>query len=397
MGALLHDVSREIAQAEDITRVIERRRWSPGVDLFVSNDKVQGYGSLSFAVFGWFERAVTPLRRTMAAVGRHVGVFSPLQAALERLERRVAQERAERDPNLSGYLTGVQQRVTIRLLRTVRSRGLFSSETRCRLERAVSRMLGQTLSARAWNRMTFNEKVTYRRLCDRDPRLAIFSDKLRTREYVAERLGDDAVPAMIRVGKSAHDMADLVGPFALKPNHGSGWVVLVDSERTLTVDEQRRAQGWLEIDYGAEYQTWGYHLVEPKLLYAEELLQGGRAPDYKFFVFSGQVAAVQVDLDRFTGHRRVLMSPDWSLLGGLRFEPIDPPPPPPANLATMLEWASLLTTDVDFLRVDLYGVGDRVLVGELTAYPEAGRARFRPASLDVWMGSLWPSPPRFTA
>ena len=60
----------------------------------------------------------------------------------------------------------------------------------------------------------------------------------------------------------------------------------------------------------------------------------------------------------------------------------------------MLEWASDLGRGLDFVRVDLYDTGDRVLVGELTPYPAAGDERFEPQSLDAWLGRMWPSRPR---
>ncbi len=67
---------------------------------------------------------------------------------------------------------------------------------------------------------------------------------------------------------------------------------------------------------------------------------------------------------------------------------------PPAHLGRMIEWASLLGRGVDFVRVDLYDVGDRVLVGELTPYPAAGTNAFDPATTDAWLGRFWRTQPR---
>src|SRR3954452_22322851 len=58
-----------------------------------------------------------------------------------------------------------------------------------RFEWIARRMLGQPLSLRAWDRMTFNDKVTHRRLRVRSPVLQVFCDKLRMRDYVTDRLG----------------------------------------------------------------------------------------------------------------------------------------------------------------------------------------------------------------
>ena len=66
----------------------------------------------------------------------------------------------------------------------------------------------------------------------------------------------------------------------------------------------------------------------------------------------------------------------------------------PTNFGKMLELAERLSAGIDFLRVDLYDMEDRVLVGELTPYPLAGRQRFAPESLDGLFGSWWHELPK---
>jgi hypothetical protein len=260
-----------------------------------------------------------------------------------------------------------------------------------RLEIFLTRLLGQPLSLGAWDRMTFNDKVTYRRLFSRDARFAVFSDKLRVRDHIAERLGDEALPRLLRVSEDVSSFADLDGPFVLKASHGSMWVILVPEGRRLTEREMETARSWLSVDMGGESRQWAYRMAQ-RLLFAEEMLAPEAPPDYKFFVFDGRPEVVQVDLHRFTGHRRALFRPDWAPIGALQVPLPDELPPPPPNLQTMLEWASVLADGLDFLRVDLYDLGTRVVVGELTCYPGAGKNRFRPGRLDLWLGGMWPAP-----
>ena len=58
----------------------------------------------------------------------------------------------------------------------------------------------------------------------------------------------------------------------------------------------------------------------------------------------------------------------------------------------MLEIAEALGAGVDFVRVDLYCLERRVVFGELTNYPLAGRAAFEPAEFDRWLGGWWTLP-----
>ncbi len=59
----------------------------------------------------------------------------------------------------------------------------------------------------------------------------------------------------------------------------------------------------------------------------------------------------------------------------------------------MLDLAALLGQDLDFVRVDLYDLGDRVLVGELTPYPGGGNSAYYPAGIDAWLGRAWLTKP----
>jgi TupA-like ATPgrasp len=68
----------------------------------------------------------------------------------------------------------------------------------------------------------------------------------------------------------------------------------------------------------------------------------------------------------------------------------------PSNLSEMKSTAEQLSDGMDFVRVDLYDLGDRVVLGELTNYPESGNAGFHPDEWDLMFGSYWLIGPRDT-
>jgi hypothetical protein len=47
---------------------------------------------------------------------------------------------------------------------------------------------------------------------------------------------------------------------------------------------------------------------------------------------------------------------------------------------------------IDFVRVDLYEIGDQIKFGELTCYPESGMGVFTPDSWDEAFGRPWVLP-----
>ena len=259
----------------------------------------------------------------------------------------------------------------------------------------MRRLLGQRLSIEAWDQMTFNDKVHYRRLRVRDPLLTTFSDKLSMREYVAERLGEESLPALLAVGETPSELNELRGPYVLKANHGSGMVTFIREGEVLSREQSALAQSWLDTDYSWLDLEWGYRGAR-RLLLAEEFLResDGSSPpsDYKLLTFHGEVKMIAIHTDRFVDHRQRLRRPDWTPITGRHgwYPSVSTADDtPPAALATMLDWASRLGQDLDLVRVDLYATGGRVLVGELTPYPGGGNERFRPATLDAWLGRMW--------
>ena len=77
----------------------------------------------------------------------------------------------------------------------------------------------------------------------------------------------------------------------------------------------------------------------------------------------------------------------------MEFEFVDPPilyqVRKPPNLKQMLDIAGSLARGLDFIRVDLYDLGDRVAFGEMTCMPQNGCGRFTPVSWDLEFGRHW--------
>jgi len=249
---------------------------------------------------------------------------------------------------------------------------------------------------------TINEKILFRMAFDRRPIWVTLSDKLAVRDHVEERVGPEVLTRLhaIVADPDELDLDGLPDRFVIKPSHGSGAVIIVDdraprdalldppaSRSWCTALEHVRkdalrdgafhamAKNWLSARY-SPVSEWAYWAVPPRLI-AEELLEAedGSIPvDYKFWCFDGEVAFVQVLLDRLGQPLRSLHLPDWTSIEG-DFGVAGPAiaPPRPAALERMLDIASGLSVGLDFVRVDLYAIGERVVFGELTAYPDGGQ------------------------
>ena len=248
--------------------------------------------------------------------------------------------------------------------------------------------------------VTFTEKVNWRILKDRREILAWTCDKLAMKDYVGNIQGaathDVRIPRTLWSGTDVTELENINLPehWVLKPNHRSGLVFFGHGQPDVPVLREM-TQGWLRSAEGVDLHEWAYLKARPLLL-AEELLgvPGSPPSDYKFFVFAGKVAAVEVHADRHSDHRVHYYLPDWTSLevtyGSVQLSPAEAPPP--GNLARMVAIASELGRSFDFIRVDLYSVGDEVFFGELTPYPGSGINPFVPNSFDDELGAKWELP-----
>ena len=260
---------------------------------------------------------------------------------------------------------------------------------------------------------------------DRRPILRTFTDKVAVRGYVTERVGSGVLNPVFAIcdDVAAIPWEALPREFVIRASHASGANVIVDEQAspnasiplgggnidwgTVRVTPEafdRRAavailQRWCSMSFvwtpNRRYPEWAYGGIAPRLL-LEPLLReadGGRLIEYRFYVFSGRCGLI--NCDRFDPERGLisgdLMTPSWQRLRVTKngYPLGKKPPVRPAALGAMLGVAEALGEGIDFVRVDLFAVGERVVFGELTPYPTGGVNTFDPPSFDLELGALW--------
>jgi len=280
---------------------------------------------------------------------------------------------------------------------------------------AALRALGRPLSDAAYLRLshwiyyrrwpdyehprTLQEHIQAYLLRCRDRRLVMLADKIAVREYIDGALGPGHSVPLLGAWTRADDvpLGQLPYPIALKPSHLSGRVVLLTAHRPADVPRLRaRMRDWLRRDHSRVNREWFYADV-PRRVIAEPLLQdaSGDVPrDLKAYVIGGHVRYFQVDGGRFSRPTRNLYSPDWQLLPVRTSLPRHAPEAPPPALSRMLQMAEQVAAPFEFMRVDFYVLGERVLIGELTSSPGAGLGRFYPPAFSEELASHWVLPSR---
>ena len=239
---------------------------------------------------------------------------------------------------------------------------------------------------------TFTEKIQYIKLYERTELRKIFADRLRARDYVAEKVGEQhLIPLYGTFEELTPEVWDsLPSQFVLKANHGCGMLEIVREKESADYNAvYHETEQWKATDYFKVGREWAYKGLARTIL-AEKLLLDSENTipnDFKFFCFDGKVELIQVDKNRFGHQRRNLYDRDFRQLdAALLYPNFEEPLYKPGNLKQAIDIAETLSSEVNFVRVDLYLMENNLYFGELTNYPGNGFVAFKPPDMEYKMG-----------
>lgn len=248
---------------------------------------------------------------------------------------------------------------------------------------------------------TFNEKIQWLKLYNRNPFYTTLVDKFAVKDYVAKIIGEEHVIPTLGVWNNANDIDfdKLPDQFVLKTTNGGGGDVIICKDKSKFDKEYAvsHLNKGLKKKIYMRYREWPYKNVPPRII-AEKYMEdeSGELRDYKFFCFDGHVECLQVDYDRFIEHHRNLYDTAWNLLPfsirypskeGVVIEK-------PKNFYDMLDIAQKLSFGIPHVRVDLYNIDGKIYFGELTFYHGSGYEQFSPPEWNMKFGELLKLPPQ---
>lgn len=228
---------------------------------------------------------------------------------------------------------------------------------------------------------TFSEKLSWLKIhCyAHDPLVKQCADKLRVREYVAEKGLGGMLNELIEVYECPEKInwETLPESFVLKWNFGSSYnIICRDKSRLVQSSVIKQLRRWRRRDFWLLYAERQYR-VDKKVILCERFLEtpeGEELLDYKFYCFHGKAKAVLVIARPENGEKAaVFMSPEWELISDVpsRYR-ASLVPERPKCLEEMVAAAERLSEPFPFVRVDFYQHEGRPVFGELTFTPAAG-------------------------
>lgn len=245
------------------------------------------------------------------------------------------------------------------------------------------------------NPITFNEKMQWLKLYNRNYKYSKLVDKYEVKKYVENIIGKEYIIHTIGVYDSFDkiDFDSLPNQFIIKCTHDSGGNYICKDKRKINIEDIRlKINKAMKSNYYKYGREWPYKDVKPRIIIEEYLSNNDKdLIDYKFWCFNGEPKICLVCTDRQTELKETFFDTNWNLLDLKRTNhKIDETIAKPTNLELMKELSNKLSQDMPFIRVDFYEVNGKVYFGELTFFPASGFSTFEPEEWDRKLGDWIP-------
>lgn len=249
------------------------------------------------------------------------------------------------------------------------------------------------------NPKTYNEKLQWLKINDRNPLYTTLVDKYAVKDYVANVIGKEHVIETYGVWDKFDDIDfnSLPNQFVLKATAGGGSNSVYICKDKNTFDFARAKKGLERANKQNMFyngREWPYKNV-PRKIIAEKFMTNGDKGlvDYKFFCFNGEMKFLYVsqgldnhdtaeisffDLD---GNELYFSRSDYKRIKNLEL---------PNNWEEVKKTAEKLCKhlSVPFVRIDVYSIENQVYFSEITFYPCSGFLPFEPKSADLELGNM---------
>ena len=248
------------------------------------------------------------------------------------------------------------------------------------------------------NPQTYNEKLQWLKLYDRNPLYTQLVDKYGVKEYVSNIIGAEHVIKTIGYWNSVGEINWNILPnqFVLKTTHGGGNSGVVICKNKASLDKAKAIEKLnlsMKEDLYKKSKEWPYKNVKKAIL-AEEYIENNSTKDlkdYKFFCFNGKVKALFIGSERQVPGEEVKFDFFDENCNHLDIQQGHPNskklPKSPDCFEEMKNIAEKLSKGIPHVRVDLYEANGKVFFGEMTFYHFGGVVPFNPPKWDEIFGS----------
>lgn len=240
---------------------------------------------------------------------------------------------------------------------------------------------------------TFNEKLNWLKLYNRQPVYTQLADKYAVKQIVKEKIGDEYVVRNLGVWKKFEDIDfnQLPNKFVLKCTHDSSGVFICRDKANFDYEAaKKKIEFTLSMNYFYACREWPYKNIPPRII-ADEFLDdhtGKELQDYKFWCFNGEPKIMYVT-NKGEKVEENFYDMDFQPLNiDHGFPRTNPEYVKPKEFELMKKLAQELSIGIPFVRVDFFDVDGHVYFGEYTFFDWAGLGKFASYQQDLDLGKL---------
>lgn len=241
------------------------------------------------------------------------------------------------------------------------------------------------------NPQTYNEKLQWLKLYDRNPDYVKMVDKYEVKNYVKGLIGDEYIIPTIGIWDKFEDIDfdSLPEQFVLKCTHDSGGLVICKDKSKLDIKEaKRKINHALKRNYYLNTREWPYKDVKPRIIAEKYMDDGsGQLKDYKFFCFNGEPKSLFIASDRGIDTRFDFYDMDFNNLDFINgYKNSVKKISKPQGFDEMVELSRKLSKGLPQARIDFYDINGAVYFGEITFFHWSGLTPFEPEKWDYTFG-----------
>lgn len=255
------------------------------------------------------------------------------------------------------------------------------------------------------NPCTFNEKLQWLKLYNRDPFYSKLVDKYEVKKWVADKIGEQYVIPTYGVWNKFEDIKfdKLPTQFVLKCTHDSGGIAICKDKSSFDVAvAQKKLSSSLKRNFYYHSLEWPYKTV-PHRIIAEKYMEDKydkELRDYKFYTFNGEPQFLLLATNRQRNDKSLCfdyydmnfkhlpLTNHWHPNNEIA------PPHKPQNFDKMKELCRVLAKGIPHVRVDFYEVDGQIYFGEMTFFDMGGFLKLHPSSWEKEWGNLIILPPK---
>ncbi len=245
------------------------------------------------------------------------------------------------------------------------------------------------------NPKSFNEKLQWLKLNNRNHEYEKMVDKFEVKKYVAKLIGDEYIIPTLGIYNNWDEIKfeKLPKQFVIKCTHDSGSVIICKDKGNFNYKKAKKKIAKLQKkNYYYLSREWPYKNLKSKIIIEPLLIDDNPEVlnDYKILCFNGKPKLIEVHRNRSkTNYTQDFYDINWkkTSISNVGDPTSDEYIKKPYNYKKMVQLSKKLSKDIPHVRVDWYEVNKKLYFGEITFFDGAGFTPFNDYKDDLLLGS----------